>query len=222
MPPSRPTEQVKLPFVMELKRPRKERIEIDFKGQKAVQVFDGSNGWKLRPYLNRKSVEPYTPEEMKTVSLQSELDGPLVDYAAKGTKVELDGIEKVEDRDAYNLKLTLKGGEVTHLWIDAQTFLEVKISGIPRRLDGKYRPVEVYYRDYRALGSIKVPFLLETRVLNAFDVPGTKNSSTVTEKIVIEKVEVNPTLDDALFTKAQLENPVGDKQAATPASYSHP
>jgi len=84
----RPTEQVQLPFVMELKRPRKVRVELQFNGQTAIQVFDGSNGWKLRPFLNRHEVEPYTAEELKATAVQADVDGPLVDYAAKGTKVE--------------------------------------------------------------------------------------------------------------------------------------
>ena len=35
-------------------------------------------------------------------------DGYLVDYAAKGSKVDLDGMEKVEGHDAYKLKVTTK------------------------------------------------------------------------------------------------------------------
>src|ERR1700733_13488577 len=163
--PSRRAEEVYLPFLMELARPRKMRFELQFAGQTALQVYDGVNGWKLRPYLNRLEVEPYTPDEMKAASLESELDGPLVDYAAKGTRVESDGIEKVEDRDTYKLKLTLKSGAVIHVWVDAQTFLETKIEGQPRRLDGVYHPVEVYYRDYRNVNGLEIPFVLETRVL---------------------------------------------------------
>ncbi len=219
MPPPRPAEQTKLPFTMELKRPMKQRIEIQFNGQTAVQVFDGTNGYKLRPFLNRKDVEPYTPEEMKAVPLQSELDGPLMDYAAKGTKIEFDGVEKVDDRDAYKLRLTLKNSQVVDLWIDAQSFLEVKTTGAPRRLDGKYHPVEIYYRDFRSLGALKVPYLLETKVLNT---PGSKTTGTVIEKIVLEKVEVNPPLNDSLFTKGQLEAAAAGVKTVTPASYSHP
>lgn len=222
MPHARPAEPAKLPFVMELKRPKKLRVEIQFKGQTAVQVFDGTNGYKLRPFLNRQDVEPYTAEEMKSIPLQSELDGPIVDYAAKGTKVALDGIEKVEDHDAYKLKLTLKGGEVTHVWVDAETFLESKIEGTPRRLDGKDRPVEIYYRDYRQVGKLKIPYLLETRVLNAVEIPGVKNPGSVSEQIVLDKVEVNPKLNDSVFTKADLEAGAKSKQTATPASYTLP
>ena len=204
MLPSRPTQEVQLPFVMELKRTRKTRLELQFNGQTAIQVYDGTNGWKLRPYLNRRVVEPFTEEEIKVASLQQDLDGPLVDYAAKGTKIELAGIEKVEDRDNYKLKLTMKSGQAIHIWIDAETFLETKIEGQPRRLDGQYHPVEVYYRDYRTVNGLRIPFVLETRVLPLAQTGrGFRTTPVPPEKIVIDKVAVNPKLDDALFSKIE-------------------
>jgi hypothetical protein len=199
---TRPAEEVQLPFVMELKRPRKMRFELQFSGQTAIQVFDGANGWKLRPYLNRRVVEPYTTEEMKAASTQAELDGFLVDYAAKGTKIELAGMEKVENRDTYKLKLTMKSGQALHVWVDADTFLEAKIEGQPRLLDGTYHPVEVYYRDYRPVNGLQIPYVLETRVLPvARTKMGLRDPAVPPEKIMIEKVVVNPQFDDALFTK---------------------
>jgi hypothetical protein len=202
--PSRPAEEVQLPFVMDLKRTRKMRMELQFNGQTAIQVFDGANGWKLRPFLNRREVEPFTTEEMKASSLQADLDGFLVDYAAKGIQVELVGREKVDDRDTYKLKLTMKNRESIHLWIDAQTFLEAKIQGQPRRLDGVYHPVEIHYRDYRPVNGLQVPYLVETEVLPvAQAAKAMKQSSVQTEKIFIEKVTVNPKLDDALFSRPE-------------------
>jgi outer membrane lipoprotein-sorting protein len=193
MPKPRPAEEAQLPFVMELKRPRKSRLEVQFNGQTAIQVFDGSSGWKLRPFLNRHQVEPYTAEELKATALQADLDGPLVDYAAKGTKVALEGIEKLGESDAYKLNLTFTNGQSQHVWIDAKTFLEVKMEGTPRRLDGKYHAVATYLRDYRPVNGIMVPYLLETVVDGVSQV----------EKIHIDTVEVNPKFDDSLFAKLQ-------------------
>jgi hypothetical protein len=210
--PQRPVEEAQLPFVMELKRPRKVRFELQFKGQTAIQVFDGTQGWKLRPYLNRREVEPYSPEEMKIASAQGELDGLLIDYAAKGTQVELDGTEKVEGRDTYKLKLTLKSGDVTHVWVDSQTFLEAKVGGQPRRLDGTEHPVEVYYRDYRPVNGLQIPFVLETRVLPvAKTVTGFRDVPVPPEKIIIEKVTVNSKLDDSQFSKPEITTAVKGK-----------
>ena len=186
-----PAAQVQLPFVMEMKRGHKSRLEIEFNGQTAVQVYDGTHGWKLRPFLNRHEIEPFSPAELKLAAEQADLDGALVDYAAKGTRVELAGMDKVEGKPAYKLKLTMKGGHVVHEWIDAQSFLEVKVEGTPRKLDGKPHAVAVYLRDYRTVAGLKIPYLIETVV------QGVKR----TEKIEIEQVVVNPPLAESRFAK---------------------
>jgi hypothetical protein len=187
--------KTQLPFVLEKKRPRKTRVEIVFANDTAVQVYDGANGWKLRPYLGRRTVEPYSPEELKSAAFESDVDGPLVDYAGKGSKVELEGVEKVENQDAYKLKVTMKGGQVQHLWLDAGTFLEVKVEGTPRRMDGKMRPVSIYLRDYKTVNGLQVPYVIETAVEGNRD----------THKMLVESVAVNSKLDDALFAKPNVK-----------------
>jgi hypothetical protein len=202
--PSRRAEEAQLPFLMELKRGRKTRFELQFAGKTAIQVYDGTGGWKLRPFLNRMEVEPYTPEELKIASTQSDLDGPLVDYAAKGSRVELDGAEKVEGRDTYKLKVIEKTGHTFHVWVDAETFLEAKVEGQPRRLDGTEHPVEVYYRDYRAVDGLRIPFVLETRVLSVARTALGRDTPVPPEKVIIDKVVVNPNFDEQLFSKLEV------------------
>lgn len=187
--PQRPKDQVQLPFVLDLERGRKSRLEIEFKGQTAVQVYDGTNGWKLRPFLNRHEVEKFSPEELKIASTQSDLDGELIDYAAKGSKIELEGVDNVQGGKAYNLKVTDKNGYARHVWVDTETFLESKIEGTPRRLDGKYHPVSTYFRDYRSVSGLMMPYTLETIVDGIRD----------TEKIHIDDIVENPKLDDSRF-----------------------
>jgi outer membrane lipoprotein-sorting protein len=184
----------KLPFVMTLGRPNKSRLEIRFQEQTSMQVFDGVHGWKVRPFLGRNEVEPYSPAETKSASASMELDGPLFNYAQKGTKVELLGMEPVEGHNAYKLKLTMKGGEERNLWVDAASFLELKIDGEPRKLNGRPHKVAIYYRDYKTENGLNMPHVLETAV------EGVKP----TRKLTIEQVKVNPPIDDALFAKPQL------------------
>jgi hypothetical protein len=202
--PHRPAEEAQLPFLMELKRGRKTRFELQFAGKTAIQVYDGTSGWKLRPFLNRTEVEPYTAEELAIASTQSDLGGPLVDYAAQGSRIELDGVEKVEERDTYKLKVIEKTGHTLHVWVDAETFLEAKIEGQPRRLDGTDHPVEVYYRDYRTVDSLRIPFVLETRVLPVTRTALGRDTPVPPEKIIIDKVVVNPKFDEKLFSKLEL------------------
>jgi hypothetical protein len=200
-------EEAQLPFVSKMERPRKTRFEIQFNGQTAVQVYNGTQGWKLRPFLNRLEVEPFTAQELKIASLQADLDGPLMNYAGKGTRIELDGQEKVEGRNTYKLKLTASENHVTHVWIDAETFLEAKMDGQPRRLDGKEHPVEVYFRDYRDVNGLKFPFVVETHVLPTPQEIGAKRvaSSYSPEKIFIDSITVNPKLTNAEFEKPTVQ-----------------
>jgi hypothetical protein len=191
--PSKPdnAKQIQLPFLLEMKRPSKSRIEIEFDGKTAIQVYDGSSGWMMRPYLNRTDWEPFSPEQAKEEEANPGLDGALIDYAQKGTKVEFESVVPVEGHNAYQLKLTMKNGDVRHAWIDAQSFLDVKIEGTPRRMDGRMRTVWVYQRDFRSVQGLMVPFVLETAVDGYRD----------THKMVIEKVSLNPVLDDAMFAR---------------------
>jgi hypothetical protein len=97
----------------------------------------------------------------------------------------------VDGRGAYKLKLTLKSGEVRHLWIDAQTFLDVKIDGAPRRMDGKSRTVVTYFRNYKPVDGLLIAHELETAVEG---MPGA-------QRIFIEKVALNPVLELSRFVK---------------------
>jgi len=192
-PDKRPLDEstlVQVPFVMQYKRPLKSRVQIEFKGQSAIQVYDGRQGYKLRPYLNRHDWESYNAEELRQAAVEQELDGPLIDCLSKGTKVVAEGVEPVEGREAYRLALTFKNGQSRHVWVDTQSFLEVQVDGT-RRVDGKPRSMWTVMRDYKSINGLLIPHLMETRVDG---IPGS-------EKIAVEKVALNPALDDALFAR---------------------
>jgi hypothetical protein len=195
VPVDDPNKVVELPYRLEMKRPLKTRLEIDFDGKTAIQVFDGVQGAKIRPFLGRSNAEPYTPTELKLAAAEQELDGPLIDHERKGTKVEADGIEKVNGADAYKLKLTFKNGSVRHLWVDAKTYLEVKMDG-NRHLDGKDHLIETYFKNFQAVNGLMLPMLNETVIQG---VPGSS-------KLTVAGVVVNPALDDSRFA-ADLKAP---------------
>jgi hypothetical protein len=204
-------QQVQLPFRLEMKRPRKSRFELEFAGKTAVQVYDGEHGWKLRPYLNREDVEPFTEHEAKSEAAKGDLEGPLVNYQAKGTQVALEGTEQLDGHNAYKLTVTTRNGEVQHIWIDAQSFLDVKVEGTPRRMDGKMRKVFVYQRDFRKVNELMVPYLYVTEI----------EGNPTAHRMVVESVTVNPVLDDARFAKPQVLV-AGSSAAAAPLSRPAP
>lgn len=184
-------DEMLLPFTLEFKRPLKSRLELQFDGKTAVQVYDGTTGWKMRPFLGRDNWDAFTAEELHQASMEPGMDGFLIDSAAKGARVESAGTDMVEGHAAYKLKVTRKDGQVRYVWVDGSSFLDVKIDGEPRKLDGRPHAVAVYLRDYKRDQGLMIPHLQETVV------QGVKGS----EKITIETVVVNPKLDDARFQK---------------------
>ncbi|MGF6604338.1 outer membrane lipoprotein-sorting protein [Paraburkholderia sp. GAS448] len=183
---------ISLPYRMELKRPRKVRLEVDFAGKTAVQVYDGTNGWYARPYLGSSAVQPFSPAELKLAGDQQELDGLLIDAAAKGNQVSMDGVEALDGHRAYKLKVTLRNGDIRHVWVDASTFLDVKVDGT-RQVGGRTRTMVTTLRDYRKVDGVMIPFMMET-VGEGVRLP---------ERIVIEKATVNPDLPDDRFARPQ-------------------
>jgi outer membrane lipoprotein-sorting protein len=180
-----------LPYTLQVKRPNKQRLAIEFAGHTSLQVYDGKNGWKLRPYLNRADPEPFSQDELRKIEEGPGLEGPLIDYVAKGSTIELEGTETVEGQATYRLKVTNKQGHAQHIWIDGTTFLEAKVENHPRHFDGKMRSVETYLSDYRTVEGVVIPYLSETRVQGV----------RATHKMMIEKVALNQKLDDTLFAE---------------------
>ena len=180
-----------LPFTMDFQRPNKSRVEIEFQGKTAVQVYDGTHGWKYRPFLNRSDVEDFSAEELKSEGARAEPEGVLVDSTAKGYRVALDGTDNVDGKPAYRLKVTKKDGKVIHVWLDAASFLDVQIDGVPKRMDSRLHDVKVVQRDFRNVNGMVMPFVLETRI----------DGISGGHRMLIEKAVVNPVLDAETFTK---------------------
>jgi outer membrane lipoprotein-sorting protein len=187
-------QDTQLRFVLKVKRPHKQHFELTFGGQTALQIFDGEKGWTYRPYLGRSAPEPFSPEEQRMSAAQDELDGPLIDYAAKGSRIVLEGTEMIEGKANYRLRLTTNKGVARHICVDGTTFLESRIEGNPRRFDGKMRSVETYLHDYRSVDGLMIPFVSETRVQGA----------RASHDMTLEKVELNPRIEDSAFAKPQM------------------
>jgi outer membrane lipoprotein-sorting protein len=181
-----------LPFVLALKRPNKTRFEISVLNQKAVRVFDGREGWKVNPSgMGSENLRPYTMDESKFAHDEQVIDGVLIDHQAKGVDVTLDGIDKVDGHDAYRLAAKLPSGVIRHVWIDAQTFLDAKYDREARGSRGQPVTVEVSYSNYRNVDGLQIPFMIES---------GAATSGN-RDKLTIDKVTLNPPLEDVIFAK---------------------
>jgi len=182
----------KMPFMMLFRRPDATRFEILQQGQRSVRVFDGTEGWRMRPTsTGLPETKAYGDEEVSFARDAAGLDGPLFDHEAKGVKVVLEGLDSVEGHAAYRLGLTLPSGRKRTDWIDAHSFLELRYDREMRNAQGITGTVAVYYRNYQAVEGLTMPFLIETG----------SASGGVPDKMVIEQIALNPTLPDNLFAK---------------------
>ena len=177
-----------LPMVIEAKRPNLFRADVTVQGTAAVQAYDGTTAWGISP-MGTGQAEAMPAEEAKEMADQGDIDGVLVDYKAKGHQVEVVGKEKVEGSDAWKLKVTKKDGDVEYHFLDADSYLPVRVEA-KRTIRGTEIEGESTLGDYKEAGGFLFPFSIQN---------GAKGRPEK-QSISVEKIEVNPSIDDARFT----------------------
>jgi hypothetical protein len=176
-------------FLQENKRPGMVREEAIIQGLSQIQAYDGKTGWQVSPFGGRKDAELLSQDDLKSLQIDADIDGPLVDYKEKGHKAELVGHDSVEGTDCYKVRLALKNGDVRYYFLDADSFLEIKMEN-QSTIRGAVQFAESYFGDYEEVNGLYFAFAFEA---------GPKGSPERT-KYTVEKVELNVALEDALFT----------------------
>jgi len=190
----------KLPFELKEKRPGKSRFEIKEPSQRSLRVFNGVGGWKMRLDADGKpEIKPLTAQEVRFARSAPGFEGPLIDFRAKGSAVSLEGTEDLDGRKTYRIGVTLGSGEHQTVWVDAESFLESRIDRTAYGPNGPKGVVSVRYRDYKEVEGLALPSVIE--------VGGA--ASDKTDRMVIERVALNPPIDDREFqgTSAPRERP---------------
>jgi hypothetical protein len=177
-----------MPFVTEIKRPGKMRNEIVMQGKTVVQTTGGASGWTVNPLSGSSEARPLSQDELRNMAGGADLEGPLLNYAVKGNRVELIGRVQVEGKDAWKLRVTLADGDVRYDYVDAESYLETKWEGTVRN-NGREIGVESWFRDYRPVNGVMISWLIDS------DTPGT----AYTQKIVFDSVTVDQPIDDTRF-----------------------
>jgi hypothetical protein len=181
-----------VPFVLEQQRPNSTRFELAMQNQRGLRIYDGTNGWKLRPTgAGPPDIQPFTVDELKFARDAQGISGPLMDDVAKDGSVELTGVDVIEGRKVYVLTARLKTGATHRLWVDAKTFLEVKYSRDFRTASGQPAAATVTYSDYHTFEGLNIPLIIE----------GSSANGKTANKIIIERVALNPPLDERDFAK---------------------
>ncbi len=176
-------------FRQENKRADKVREEFIIQGLAQVQAYDGKTGWQISPFGGRKDPELLSQDDLKSLVVDADIDGPLVEYKEKGHKAELVGHDSVEGTDCFKIKLSMKNGDVRYYYLDADSYLELKLE-VQTTIRGALQENELYYGDYEQVNGIYYPFAVEQA----------QKGSSSRSQITVEKIEQNIALEDAHFT----------------------
>ena len=180
--------EIELGYLEIKKRPDEVRTEASLQGMTQIQAYDGKEGWKVSPFFGRKDPERMSADDVKALIEDSEIDGALVDWKAKGSTVEYLGTEDVDGTPAHKLKVVRKNGDVSFVFLDPDHFLEIRVL-TQRMRHGAHEEVETDLGDYEKTGGVFVPTSIEAGRKGAPD----------KQRVIIDKIEANVAVDDAKF-----------------------
>jgi len=174
---------------VEKKRGNLLREDVTIQGMTQVQAYDSSTGWQIQPFQGRKDPELMGEDDTRDLMEESDIDGALVDYQAKGNKVEYLGHDTVDGDDVYELKVTLKNGDIIYYYLDPDSYLEIKREK-QQFIRGSVRESEELVGSYKQAAGVYYPSSIEV---------GVRNDPSQHVVITVEKIEVNVPIDDAQF-----------------------
>jgi len=170
-------------------RPNLVRETFSLQGMTAVQAYDGSKAWQIQPFGGRKYPELMGEDDARDLLIDSDFDGPLVDYKAKSNVVEYLGHDVVDGDDALRLKVTLKDGDIIYYYLDPDTYLEIR-KETQEFIRGSVRENAFDLGSYKPIAGVMYPFSVAS---------GPKNDVTQWQTVTVDKIEVNVPLDTSDF-----------------------
>ncbi|HEX4849448.1 MAG TPA: hypothetical protein VFV08_01515 [Puia sp.] len=164
------------------------KSETDFNGQKIVQCVTDTGGWMINPMMGQSSAEAIPADQLKGTQAQFQVGGPLLDYAAKGNKVEYQGKEDVSGAKAYKIKLTTKDSASVLYYIDSASYYLVKaVSTV--NMNGQPSETTIAFSNYQ-----KTDFGYVMGMKQDITLP-----QGITLTITYKKVEINKDIDPKIF-----------------------
>jgi len=183
---------LEIPFIQMGKRPAKVRVEGTFQDLTFIQTFNGKEGWSINPFAGVTDPQQMTDDALKGMHYQADMDGMLWNWNEKGYTVTFDGKEDMEGTSCFKLKLETKEGDTFTYYIDSDSYILLR-TNTKMKIMGNETESDTYFSNYSMVEGIAVPGKIDTKMKG--QLMGT---------LVIEKVEMNIELDDALFEKPSL------------------
>lgn len=171
------------------KRPNKCRIDFSLGHIYFIQSYDGKEAWKFNPTAQGSEPAVLEGEDANDIKETCDFDGPLIDYHEKGHKIRYLGKEKIEGKEGHKIEVTFNTGSVDTYYLDTKTYLPFLVKG-KAKLNDKEVDSLTTIENYIDTGGVLLPYYFE------FDLDGTDEN----EVLKINMVEINPELEDSVFT----------------------
>jgi outer membrane lipoprotein-sorting protein len=171
-----------------IKRPDRVRTDATLQGLTSVRAWDGHEGWAISPLFGRKEPERISRDESKDLIEIADIDGPLIDSATKGYRIDYLGTEDLEGTEAHKLRVTTNDGDVQYVYLDPDYYLVIRVL-YRRSVRGAQVETETDFGNYEKVNGVYFPFSIDS---------GPKGGEK-TRKITIDKAEANVVLSDMLF-----------------------
>jgi hypothetical protein len=170
-------------------RPRQVRETFAIQGMTVIQAYDGSSAWQINPFAGRRDPQLMGDDDTRDLLIDSDMDGPLVDYKAKGNNAEYLGHDTVDGDDALRLKVTLKNGDIIYYYLDPDTFLEIR-KETQEFIRGAVHENVIEPGSYKPVAGVMFPFSIAS---------GPKNDPSSWQNVTMDKIEVNVPLENSEF-----------------------
>ncbi len=108
------------------------RQDILFMGMSGYMFVTPTNGWNFMPFQGQAAPEALTAEDVAEAQADLDVQGNLIDYAAKGHTVEYLGKDDVEGTECFKLKVNLKSGKPETLYLDTKSYLIIRSVSIQK------------------------------------------------------------------------------------------
>lgn len=168
------------------------RNDLDFGGQVITQCITENGGWAINPMAGQTTAQDIPDEQVKASQTQFHIGGPLLDYADRNIKLELQGTEKVGGADDYKLQATTPEGTEFVFFVNPDTWFADKL--ITRAtINGQKVETTIAYSDYE---KTEYGFMMARKV--EVTVP---QGYTITMNQT--KIEVNKDIDPRIFDKPE-------------------
>jgi len=178
------------PITVKAWRPNQIREEFKVQGTEITRAYDGKTGWAIQKNGDQSKVSVLSGGDADNIAEEAEnaIEGPLLDYAKKGSKVEALGKDTAGGKPVYRLKITTHTGTSITQFLDVVTYLEIH-EAIERTVDGKLTLIVEDVGDYREVGGVKFAHRF---------VSGTQENPQAST-LQIEKMELNVPIDSSVF-----------------------